>query len=84
MKTSKAIPFVIEAVIDFFVWATLVPGLVFATWGGVFNVWQKATVVSGMIMCTPTNNYFSKECFPELYPVGMLELAGITFAVPVL
>ncbi|OKL55711.1 hypothetical protein UA08_09073 [Talaromyces atroroseus] len=73
-----------EAIVDFLIWASLMPGLLFATWGGVFNVWQRAVAGSGMIMCDSSPDFFSKVCSPELYRIGALELAGIVFAVPVL
>lgn len=84
IKTANRVPYIIEAVVDFLVWAALVPALVFATWGGVFNVWQRAVGdSSGIVMCNLGLNIFSKECWPELYSIGMAELAGIAFAVPV-
>lgn len=89
MRTAKQVPYVVELIVDFLIWTTLVPALVFATWGGVFNVWETATTTmdpnsSGMVvMCDESNNFWSRECFPVLYPMGLIEIAAIGFAVPV-
>ena len=89
MRTAKRVPYVLELTIDFLVWAALVPALVFATWGGVFNVWETATTTmdpnsSGMVvMCDMSTNFWSRECFPDLYPMGLIEIAGIGFGIPV-
>ena len=36
-----------------------------------------------MLFRSSAADYFSKTCSPELYVIGMLELAGITFGIPV-
>jgi hypothetical protein len=74
----------VEGVIDFLIWAALIPGIIFAIWGGVFNLWQRPSIESnGMVICDVGMNALSRECFPELYHIGELELAGIVFAIPV-
>ncbi|KAH8704751.1 hypothetical protein BGW36DRAFT_392538 [Talaromyces proteolyticus] len=81
--TGRAVHLAIELVVDFLVWAALVPGLIFSIWGGTFRLWHRATVSSNMVMCNSGTNALSRECFPELYHIGFLELAGILLAIPV-
>ncbi|KAL3709830.1 hypothetical protein TMatcc_003621 [Talaromyces marneffei ATCC 18224] len=89
VRTAKRVPYVLELIMDFVIWAALVPALVFAIWGGVFNVWQTATTTMDpnssmmMVMCDVSTNFWSRECFPDLYPMGLLEIGAIAFGVPV-
>jgi hypothetical protein len=82
LRTARPVPWALESVIDFLVWAALIPGILFAAWGGVFNLWQKPSIQSnGTVVCGTGMNAYSRECFPELYHIGELELAGIVFAL---
>ncbi|KAL1970189.1 hypothetical protein VTN77DRAFT_6594 [Rasamsonia byssochlamydoides] len=75
---------IFEGIVDFLIWAALIPGVVFAAWGGVFNLWTSATVeANGMVYCDMDMNALSRWCFPALYQIGELELAGVVFAIPV-
>lgn len=68
-------------VLDFIIWGLLIPSITFATWGGSFRLWTSSPLSdgSGAIFCSGLNA-FSRECFPELYTIGTLELAGVVFA----
>ncbi|KAI9926655.1 hypothetical protein ASPWEDRAFT_177335 [Aspergillus wentii DTO 134E9] len=57
---------------DFTVWITLGVGVVFAGWGGAFNLWHSITS-SDEIRCV--------GCSPVLYEIGRLELAGLCFGI---
>ncbi|EED23555.1 conserved hypothetical protein [Talaromyces stipitatus ATCC 10500] len=89
VKKGKGVPYhILEVLIDFLILSALAAALVFAIWGGVFNVWSTASTMMGpsgmmMVMCDESSNAFSRECFPELYPLGLIEIAAIGFAVPV-
>jgi hypothetical protein len=75
---------ILEGIVDFLIWSVLVPGVVLAAWGGAFNLWHSPTAgAGGMILCDLAINASSRECYPQLYQVGELELAGIIFAIPV-
>ncbi|KAK2793497.1 hypothetical protein FQN52_001083 [Onygenales sp. PD_12] len=65
---------------DFLVWAFLIPAMALVIWGGAFRLWRP-TVKSAdnSITCTE-ENLFAHECFPELYRMGSMELAGLGFA----
>lgn len=83
-RAAQPVPWALESVMDFLVWAGLIPGILFATWGGVFNLWRRPSIESnGMVICDTVVNAYSRECFPELYRIGELELTGIVFAIPV-
>ena len=80
----------IDAIVDFLVWALLVPAVTFATWGGSFRLWRTAdssmgasgttgapgTASEGIMLCMGANA-LSRECFPALYRIGGLELGGV-------
>lgn len=81
---ARPVHSILEGIVDFLVWAVLIPGVVLAAWGGAFNLWTSPTVgAGGMIICDMDRNALSRECFPELYQIGELELAGVVFAIPV-
>ncbi|KKA22377.1 hypothetical protein T310_3583 [Rasamsonia emersonii CBS 393.64] len=80
---ARPVHSILEGIVDFLVWAVLIPGVVLAAWGGAFNLWTSPTVgAGGMIICDMDRNALSRECFPELYQIGELELAGVVFAIP--
>lgn len=39
------------------------------------------SMAGSMVVCDTGMNMFSKECNPELYQIGDLELAGVVFAI---
>ncbi|QKX58912.1 uncharacterized protein TRUGW13939_06040 [Talaromyces rugulosus] len=82
--TARKIPCSVELVMDFLIWAALLPGLIFSIWGGTFNVWRGEQGQLAMTLCESGMNAetWSRECFMELYHIGSLELAGIVFAIP--
>lgn len=81
---ARPVHSIVEGIVDFLVWTVLIPGVVFAAWGGVFNLWTSPSVsAGGMVICDVGRNALSRECFPALYQIGELELAGVVFATPV-
>jgi hypothetical protein len=79
---ARKIPYSVELVMDFLIWAALLPGLIFSIWGGTFNVWRAEGSQLAMILCESGLITWSRECFMEVYHIGSLELAGIVFAIP--
>lgn len=81
---AKPVHAVLAASTDLLVWAVLIPGVVFAAWGGTFNLWQSPIIEpAGELLCTNKMNIFAAECFPALYQIGGLELAGVVFGTVV-
>ncbi|KAL1845469.1 hypothetical protein Plec18167_008895 [Paecilomyces lecythidis] len=82
-KTATPFRGLVTGIFDFLVWAILIPAVTFSAWAGVFNIWKQPTMaMSGsMVICDSGMNMFSKECNPELYKIGSLELAGIVFSI---
>nr|KMM65522.1 hypothetical protein CPAG_01871 [Coccidioides posadasii RMSCC 3488] len=65
---------------DALICASFVPAIFFAIWHANFRVWRPA-VTDGLavIICTEENK-FARECFPNLYEIGSLELGAVVFS----
>ncbi|KAL2002630.1 hypothetical protein VTN02DRAFT_6338 [Thermoascus thermophilus] len=80
---AKPVPALASGIVDLLVWALLIPGIVFAAWGGAFRLWRRPVVEQpgGAVLCDVAQNVFSRACYPELYRIGGLELGGIVCGV---
>ncbi|KAK2750674.1 hypothetical protein FQN57_002747 [Myotisia sp. PD_48] len=70
----------IQLGLDLSICTGLVPAVILSAWAGTFRLW-KPTVTNGtnFVMCNEENKY-ARECFPVLYDLGSLQLAGVIFA----
>lgn len=79
---AKPVHALVNGIVDFLVWAVLIPGIIFAAWGGAFHLWRQPVIEpGGEVLCDIAQNVFSRECYPELYRIGELELGGIVFGI---
>ncbi|PGH12534.1 hypothetical protein AJ80_06695 [Polytolypa hystricis UAMH7299] len=69
--------FTIKLISDSVICALLIPAITLSVIKATFHLW-KATVVSpsGLIICDEDNTY-SPDCFPGVYQIGCMELAGV-------
>ncbi|KAK2807336.1 hypothetical protein FQN50_005491 [Emmonsiellopsis sp. PD_5] len=65
---------------DFLVCAFLIPAMALVISGGAFRLWRPTVKSAGNSITCTEENVFARECFPELYRVGSMELAGLGFA----
>lgn len=70
---------------DGLILVTFVPGIVFSLLGDAFRLWTVPVIgPNGEILCDEHMNMWSAACFPELYQIGALELAGVILSILVL
>ena len=69
---------------DLFLWIVLIPAITLPAWGGTFNLWGKQIdLIDDVPACSNGVDTLTKACYPDLYQIGELELAGVVFSIVV-
>ncbi|KAN0076100.1 hypothetical protein V8E54_007370 [Elaphomyces granulatus] len=81
---EKLVHHLLHIAVDLFLWIVFIPAITLPAWGGTFNLWGKQIdLIDDVPACSNGVDTLTKACYPDLYQIGELELAGVVFSIVV-
>ena len=82
-KASVADTLGLVIVLEILLLVSLIPAVIFASWGGIFNFWniRARTTSNGELLCSSMINVMAQECNPAIRVIGALELGGVVCGI---